>query len=156
MARIAVRVDPPFRQQVDVARLREAARRTLAHEGVPSKAELTIMVTGDREIRELNRTYRGMDKPTDVLSFGETLDSDFVPAPGEPAYLGDVVISYPRALAQASGRHPVEHEMLLLVVHGVLHLLGHDHAVAQEKREMWAAQEQILDQLGIRVEVSEK
>jgi len=141
-----VRADSAYRKQIDPRRLREAARKTLAHESAPSRAELTLVITGDDEIRDLNRQYRGVDAPTDVLSFAEAeTDAHFV----EPVYLGDVIISYPRAVAQAaSAGHPVADELLLLVVHGVLHLLGHDHAGRAEKRKMWTAQKQILSELG--------
>jgi probable rRNA maturation factor len=146
MSKIMVRADSTYRKQIDPRRLREAARKTLAHESAPTRAELTLVITGDIEIRDLNRRYRGVDAPTDVLSFVEAeADVHLV----EPFYLGDVIISYPRAEAQAaSAGHPVTDELLLLVVHGVLHLLGHDHAGRAEKRKMWAAQEQILNELG--------
>jgi len=146
MPKIMVRADRAYRKQIDPRRLREAARKTLAHESAPSRAELTLVLTGDDEIRDLNRRYRGVDAPTDVLSFADAeADMRLV----EPVYLGDVIISYPRAEAQAaSAGHPVAAELLLLVVHGVLHLLGHDHADRAEKRKMWAAQNEILNELG--------
>jgi probable rRNA maturation factor len=108
---------------------------------------LTIVVTGDGSMRRLNRTYRGLDAPTDVLAFGsEENDAEFLP-PQASCYLGDVVISFPTAEAQAqSAGHPVGVELQLLTVHGVLHLLGHDHADPEEKATMWAAQEDILGQ----------
>jgi len=146
MPKIAVRADSAYRKKIDSRRLREAAQKTLAHESAPSRAEITLVITGNDEIRDLNRKYRGVDAPTDVLSFGEAeADARFVQA----AYLGDVVISYPRAVAQAAtAGHSVADELLLLAVHGVLHLLGHDHAGRAEKRKMWAAQEEILNELG--------
>jgi probable rRNA maturation factor len=146
MARIMVRADRAYRKQIDPRRLREAVRKTLEHESAPSRAELTLVITGDDKVRDLNRRYRGMDAPTDVLSFAEA-EADMRLA--EPDYLGDVVVSYPRAKAQAaSAAHPVTAELLLLVVHGVLHLLGHDHADRVGKRKMWAAQKEILNELG--------
>jgi probable rRNA maturation factor len=146
-----------YRQQIDVRRLRQAAAKTLTHENIQGNIELTIAVTGDDEIHALNRKHRGVDAPTDVLSFAETeTGAPFVAAPGEPAYLGDVVISFPRAEAQAqAGGHPVTSEMTLLVIHGVLHLLGHDHAKAREKRKMWTAQADILRQLGVQIKITE-
>ena len=150
MPKITVRADSAYRKQVSARCLREAARRTLASESVPDEVELTIVVTGDQEIRDLNRRYRGVDSPTDVLAFGggET-DARFVAAPGESACLGDVIVSYPRAKAQArSGGHSVADELQLLVVHGVLHLVGYDHAEPDEKRKMWAAQNKALRELG--------
>ena len=145
MPKTMIRADKAYRRQIDPRRLREAARKTLAHESAPSRAELTLVITGDDEIRDLNRRYRGVDAPTDVLSFADAgTDRRLV----ESVYLGDVIISYPRAEAQAaSAGHSVTAELLLLVVHGVLHLLGHDHADRAEKRKMWAAQKEILNEL---------
>ena len=156
MAKIHLRAGA-YRQQVDVRRLRQAVVKTLAHEHIEGEAELTIAITDDDEIHALNRKHRGVDAPTDVLSFAETAaGAPFIAAPGEPAYRGDVVISFPRAVAQARlGGHPVAHELTLLVVHGVLHLLGQDHARAREKRKMWAAQEEILRELGVHIKINE-
>jgi len=156
MPKIAVRADSAYRKKIDSRRLREAAQKTLAHESALSRAEITLVITGDDEIRDLNRQYRGVDAPTDVLSFAEAkADARFVAAPDEAVYLGDVVISYPRAEAQAaSAGHSVADELLLLVVHGVVHLLGHDHAGRAEKRKMWAAQEEILNELGVHIKIN--
>jgi probable rRNA maturation factor len=157
MPKITVRADGDYRRYVDSRRLREAALKTLAHENISSRAGLTIAVTGDDEIRALNRRYRGVDAPTDVLAFSEGADARFAAAPGEPAYLGDVIISYPRAEAQAySGPHRVTDELLLLVVHGVLHLVGHDHAKPDEKHKMWAAQAHVLRELGAQVKLDRR
>jgi probable rRNA maturation factor len=156
MPKIVVRADSAYRKKIDSRRLREAAQKTLAHESAPSRAEITLVITGDDEIRDLNRQYRDVDAPTDVLSFAEAeADARFVAAPDESAYLGDGVISYPRAVAQAvSAGHSVADELLLLVVHGVLHLLGHDHASRAEKRKMWAAQKEILNELGVQIKIN--
>jgi probable rRNA maturation factor len=105
---------------------------------------LTIVVTGNAQLRSLNRAFREVDAPTDVLSFA----TDEQPGP-DTLYLGDVVISYPKAREQAlAGRHSVEAELQLLVVHGVLHLLGHDHYTEAEKNVMWKAQSAVLKRLG--------
>ena len=110
--------------------------------------DITIILTDDAQIHELNKQYRGIDAPTDVLSFpsGDT-DPD-----SNRLYLGDVVISYPRAQAQGeAGGHPVEAELQLLVVHGVLHLSGYDHVEEQGKSRMRAAQAEILVLLGCEI-----
>lgn len=147
MTKIHLRASP-YRSKVDVRRLRQAAQKTLTHEAFAGDSELTVIITSDQEIQALNSRYRGVDVPTDVLSFGE--DSPREPsAPDGPAYLGDVIISYPRTQAQAQAAgHATMDELVLLVVHGVLHLLGHDHARASEKRKMWAAQAAILREMG--------
>ena len=126
--------------------LERAAQAALEHESQASESELTIVLTDDAHLHDLNRTYLGVDAPTDVLSFPA---SETDPETGTQ-YLGDILISVPRAQAQANAaRHPLESEVQLLVVHGVLHLLGHDHAQAEEKARMWKAQAEILARLGL-------
>lgn len=129
---------------VPAALIEDAAVRTLTHEAVAG--DLTILLTDDAQVHELNRQYLGIDAPTDVLSFpaGEADPDTGV------TYLGDVIISVPQAGAQAlAAGHALEAEIQLLVVHGVLHLLGHDHAQTEAKGRMWAAQAEVLNQLGL-------
>ncbi len=131
---------------LESALLQRAARLTLDLESAPVDADITIVLTDDAQLHELNKEFLGVDAPTDVLSFPAS-ESD--PETGTP-YLGDILISIPRATeqAQASG-HSVEAEVQLLVVHGTLHLLGHDHAEAEEKARMWKAQAEVLLRLGL-------
>ncbi len=144
---VEILVDPPFRNLVDERSLEKAALAALEHEGVKN-AQATVVVTDDERVRELNRIYRGVDEPTDVLSFQTSGGEDFVAAPEAEAYLGDVIIAYPFTAAQAreAGR-PIEHDLLLMVVHGILHLLGYDHAEPEEKEVMWSKQDAILEEL---------
>ena len=126
--------------------LEQAALAALQHENQPSESELSIILTNDSKLHELNLNYLGVDAPTDVLSFPA---SETDPETGA-RYIGDILISMPRAQAQADvAGHPLESEMQLLVVHGILHLLGHDHAEAEEKARMWKAQAEILEHLGL-------
>ena len=131
---------------LESALLQRAALFTLEQESAPVDADMTIVLTDDAQLHELNREFLGVDAPTDVLSFPAS-ESD--PETGSP-YLGDILISIPRATeqAQAAG-HPVEAEVQLLVVHGTLHLMGHDHAEAEEKERMWKAQAEVLVRLGL-------
>lgn len=145
---ITIRIDPAFRQQLDSELLSTAAHETLDYSGADVNSNLAVAVTGDTRLRRLNRQFLGEDRPTDVLSFpsGETNPEDGT------VYLGDVIISYPRACQQAEvGHHPVVDELRLLVVHGVLHLLGHDHAEPEQKARMWSAQADILTRLGASI-----
>jgi probable rRNA maturation factor len=136
--------------------LERAAKAALQNQNAPSDSELTIVLTDDSQVQELNRDYLGIDAPTDVLSFpasetnGSEIDgSEIDPETGAP-YLGDILISLPYAAKSAEKvGHPLESEVQLLVVHGVLHLLGHDHAEAEEKVVMWKAQAEILESLGL-------
>lgn len=115
--------------------------------------DITIVLTDDRQLHELNLDYLGVDAPTDVLSFPA---SETDPETGS-AYLGDIILSVPRAAAQAQAAgHPVEAEAQLLVVHGTLHLLGYDHATEEEKTIMWAEQAKVLERLGLaRIKIQE-
>jgi probable rRNA maturation factor len=122
-----------------------AARGTLALQA--TEGNLTVVLTDDAHLRELNLEYLGIDQPTDVLSFPA---SETDPDSGE-AYLGDVIISVPRAEMQAGAAgHSLGDELQLLVVHGVLHLLGHDHAEPETRAGMWAAQAAVLRRLGLQ------
>jgi probable rRNA maturation factor len=142
--KINLRTDPSLKDAVDRKTIRTAARAALEHEAAPAPGALTIVLADDGALRHLNRDYLGHNQPTDVLSFPS---SETDPETGA-RYFGDIAISFPRACAQAeAGGHPVTAEIQLLVVHGVLHLLGHDHAKAKEKARMWAAQAEILKQL---------
>lgn len=126
--------------------LERAALAALKHESESLDHDLSIVLTDDARLQELNRDYLGIDAPTDVLSFPA---SETDPETGA-RYIGDILISMPRARTQADAAgHPVESEVQLLVVHGVLHLLGHDHADPNEKTRMWKAQSEILDTLGL-------
>ncbi len=124
--------------------IQRAGASVLAHES--RRGELTVVLTGDERLHELNREYLGIDAPTDVLSFAASeIDPDT-----HKAYLGDVLISVPRAEAQArAAGHSLEAEVQLLVVHGVLHLLGYDHADEAQRSRMWSVQDEILESVGL-------
>jgi probable rRNA maturation factor len=147
---MTVFLDSPttYRQYFDQAQLETAALVTLEHQEISIHADLSIVIADDARLQQLNRDFLGFDAPTDVLSFpaGHTdLDTNRV-------YLGDVIISFPTAKIQADqAGHPISSEIKLLVVHGVLHLLGHDHANPKERSTMWSAQEEILESLGIDI-----
>ncbi|MBI1792623.1 MAG: rRNA maturation RNase YbeY [Chloroflexi bacterium] len=124
--------------------IERAASNALAHQS--ASGDITIVLTDDAQLHQLNRDYLGVDAPTDVLSFPA---SETDPETGAP-YLGDILISLPRAAEQArAAHHPLESEVQLLVVHGTLHLLGHDHAEPDDKSKMWKAQSEILTSIGL-------
>lgn len=140
---------------IDPALLRKVVRRVLAAEAPAGPLRLAIHLSDDAALRDANRRQRGIDRPTDVLSFpllGELqpgLDT-FVLPPGEPRHLGDVLISYERAAAQAAEYgHSVEREVCYLLAHGVLHLLGHDHLDEPQRRAMRQREETALQPLGL-------
>jgi probable rRNA maturation factor len=130
-------------------RSRALERRSIRHEELSWRAEamlesleLSILLCDDATIRELNRRYRKKNKATDVLAF--PMQEGPGPA-GHPGLLGDVVISLPTATRQAAEHdRPIIQEVTFLLAHGLLHLLGYDHASKREEREMKARTEGLL------------
>jgi len=122
-----------------------------AGERVGRSGEVSVSLVSDEEIHDLNRTYRGIDRPTDVLSFA-MLEGEEMAVPDEnmPELLGDIVISGETAIRQAEEyRHSVGRELAFLLVHGFLHLLGYNHETPAEEREMFEIQEEVLQVLGL-------
>lgn len=125
--------NPGRDRSVQARRLRPWLERLVA-ELAPGAGSLVVRFVSDREMQRFNSTYRGKDRPTDVLSFAGDLDGSAAPGSGfeDPekaaVHLGDIVISLPTARRQAVGAgHPIQRELRLLLLHGVLHCLGHDH-----------------------------
>ena len=150
----------------------EAAAKYL---NLPEGIELDLSIVSNEEIQVLNRDYRGLDKPTDVLSFAltevtsefdvdfahldlteeaeETEDleeTEFEDEEAIPQHLGDIIISYPRAQEQAQDYgHSLDRELAFLAVHGFLHLNGYDHQIEEEAQEMFKIQEEVLTTYGL-------
>ena len=147
---IEVRIEERFREGVDRVRFKKLARQVLKHEGVAWPYEVGLVFTDAETVRQLNRQYRGVDEPTDVLAFymltGKEADDSFALPPDGISRLGDVVISYPQAVAQAAEQgHSTERELALLVIHGILHLLGYDHEKTDDENRMRAREKELLD-----------
>ena len=135
----------PHPDFLDIELLESAARAALEQQSAPDD-DITIVLTDDDQLRELNLDYLGVDAPTDVLSFPAS-ESD--PETGA-RYLGDILISIHRAAQQAQvAGHSLQAEAQLLVVHGTLQLLGHNHIEVEQKARMWAAQAEVLKRLGL-------
>jgi probable rRNA maturation factor len=142
---INIEIIPEFRDLVSPDILELAAKTALCQQSAP-EADLTLVLTGDTQIQKLDRDFMGIDSPTDVLSFPA---SETDPETGR-CYLGDIIISITRAKAQAAAAgHSLEAELSLLVIHGILHILGYDHARKEEKIRMWNVQAKILKELNI-------
>ena len=137
------------------------------YEGCPYEAEVSVLLTDDAAIRELNRDFRQIDAPTDVLSFPavdyeepagfgmlkEDAAGCFNPDTGE-LLLGDIVISVERVIAQAEEYgHSRERELGFLIAHSMLHLFGYDHIGEDERAVMERRQEEILDGIGLKRQV---
>lgn len=132
-----------------VALLRQAVKLSLLRMRADQKVEVSLTLTDDPGIRELNKAYRQMDRPTDVLSFPIN-EGQVLAAGGGRRLLGDIIISTERAEEQALAYgHSYEREMAFLVVHGMLHLLGLDHQNPAEAEHMEALQRQILMAMGL-------
>ncbi len=146
---INLRVSRSYKNLVIEDELKNAMVKTVEYQGIkPEDVDVSLIIESDKKLRELNRVYLGIDAATDVLSFA--LD-ETDPENGR-LYLGDVIISFPRAQAQSDqAGHSVMDELILLAVHGVLHLLGYDHAVPVTKEKMWKAQAEILDAIHVVV-----
>lgn len=131
-------------------RLRALVHAIVAGELPEGDYSLGLHLVGDATIRALNAEHRGRDAPTDVLSFPLHATPDargaaFVLPPGQPVSLGDVVVSYPRAVEQAAEfGHSTDRELGYLVAHGVLHALGYDHEQEDERRLMRQREEEAL------------
>ena len=115
---------------------------------VPEEAEISVLICDADTIHELNRDYRNVDAPTDVLSFALNEGEEDIPE--EETELGDIVINLDRAIQQAKEfGHSTEREVAYLSVHGFLHILGYDHYDPEEKKAMRKAEEDILSACGI-------
>ena len=138
--------------------VKKAIRAALEEEAFPCDAMVSVTFTDDRGIREKNREFRGIDKPTDVLSVPiYDMKNGDRPQPGEIAELGDIVLSLETAARQGEEYgHGFARECAFLVVHSVLHLLGYDHMEDEEEREMRARQRVIMKELGLDIKNEEK
>ena len=149
---IAVAVDEEFAPVVQEEWITEWVARALDSEGIGQEAEVSVLVTDDALVQQLNRDFRGEDEPTDVLSFGLSEDiaggetgGEFIQPPDNMHHLGEIIISYPYAARQAEVlAHPVDWELAHLLVHGVLHLLGYDHLDPEDEQEMRAREHAVL------------
>jgi probable rRNA maturation factor len=141
-----------FEGEVDRDLIAEVMHRALVAEGLKGAVEVSVVVTDDGEIWQLNRDYRGIDAPTDVLSFSQietqpgSTETPFPSNPGEATLLGDVVISGDRVKSQAAEYgHSQRRELAYLAVHGLLHLLGYDHESEADRQTMRQAEEAALE-----------
>lgn len=128
--------------------IRRAIKATLVSEEFDRPCEVSVTIVDNEEIHAINLEHRGIDRPTDVLSF-PMFDEDF--DDGEDCVLGDIVISLEKAKEQAeSYGHSIEREIAFLTVHSVLHLLGYDHEEGKaEESEMFEKQEAVLKGMGL-------
>ena len=137
MTEIEIRTDVPDEAADIIAAAIEGALKKQNREG-------SVSVT----IHGINKEYRNVDRPTDVISFPSEEGEEIIAPPD--GFLGDLVISYPRAVAQAEEYgHSIRRELSFLAVHGTLHLLGYDHMTDEDSKNMFALQDEILDGIGV-------
>jgi probable rRNA maturation factor len=133
--------------------LQQVMEKALLAENTPPHIEISLVITGQERIQELNREYRGQDRPTDVLSFAMSESSEdepsaFIGPPDGLLHLGEIIVSYPQAVIQAQEHgHTIKSEMAILIVHGVLHILGYDHEKAEMEPAMLSREKEILSGL---------
>lgn len=140
-------IDQSYARNVESSQLEQALHLTLRTFNQTDATTINLTITNNETIQRLNYQYRGINSPTDVLSFPNIPDPEFPHL--DQDHLGDIIIAYPVAESQAivGGHTPME-ELILLAIHGTLHLLGFDHDTPITKTQMWAAQQKILAELG--------
>ena len=163
--RVDVQIFDEFAKVVSESQVLEAVTAPLESESCDPDTHVSVVIADDDVVRELNLRHRGLDENTDVLSFSFThegeyygeeeriapgADFDFVLPPGEndDTSLGEIIISYPQTCRQAEqAGHPVEQELTVLLVHGVLHLLGYDHEEPDDEAVMKEAASRAMGQM---------
>lgn len=138
--------------------IEKAVKLCVKKENFPYPCEFSVTLTDNDTIQKLNRKHRGIDKPTDVLSFPsiEYVNGELQLQPGdiEPdtgrVFVGDIIISAEKAFEQAKGYgHSIERELSFLAVHGILHLFGYDHETEEDEKLMFSLQEDLLNEMGL-------
>ena len=147
---IGIQAEEKFRGVIDEDWARRMAQTVLKAEGVAPPYEVSLVFTDSETVKQLNRDYRGVDEPTDVLAFymlpQKGADSSFALPPDGVTRLGEVIISYPQAAEQAREQgHSPERELALLIIHGILHLLGYDHEEPEEQSKMRERERELLE-----------
>lgn len=134
-------------EEIDIIDLNNVIEYALKHENV-SNAIMNVIIIDNEKIHKINKEYRGIDRPTDVISFALEDDKTFVNT--DFRVLGDIYISIDKVHEQAkSYGHSFRRELSFLTVHGILHLLGYDHMEKNDEKIMFGKQEEILNELGI-------
>ena len=156
---INIQVVDDFADLVNEVDLTEAVAAALVTGSAENDANVSVVIAADELVRELNDTHRGLNEHTDVLAFSFTHEGDyygeepeevaedmnFVLPPGESETLGEVIVSYPQAQRQADAAgHSLEKELAVLLIHGTLHLLGHDHMEPDDEAIMKPLEAQAL------------
>ena len=153
VVKVNILIEERLKKSITRTWLEMLAKKVLLAQNIDAKAELDLFIVGQDRIRQLNLSYLGEDRPTDVLSFsmlpGQANSAPFVLPPDGKTRLGEVIISYPQAVIQAQEhQHSVKREIAILLIHGVLHLLGYDHDEPEREQKMRARESEILGMIG--------
>ncbi len=146
---INIEIDKQFNHEISDNTISDAINATFSYLGLQlSQKNLSVVISGDHLIRDLNKRFLGIDSTTDVLAFpAHEMDPD-----KNLLYLGDIIISFPQLKRQSlEHNNVIECEMALLCVHGTLHLLGYNHDTEENKSKMWKTQSNILKSLGFQI-----
>ena len=144
------------KQKLNQKYLNKIAEKTLEVARFKKPVEISLVITGEKRIRTLNKKYRGIDKVTDVLSFGNDAVNKiarnktvkFINPPDDILHLGEVFICYSQAVKQAKQKkHSVKRELTILLIHGILHLLGYEHKGDYARSEMKIKEVEVLEKL---------
>ena len=140
------------KEEVNYKLIENVISEALKYEGVSDNTEISVTIVDNEEIRKINNKFRNIDRATDVLSFPLIdFDNEDLPNDGSKIYLGDIIISIERAKEQANEYgHSLDREVGFLTAHSMLHLLGYDHLLPEEEKVMFAKQEEILSNLGLK------
>jgi len=142
---ICLIIKHPYKKWINEETIKKVAEFTLAHLSHPN-TDISISITNNREIQKLNKQFRNVDSPTDVLSFS----SNEIDPQTNRVYAGDIIISFQRAKEQAVDlNHPIMKEISILIVHGILHLFGYDHLKQVDKIIMFSLQDEIINKLDL-------
>ncbi len=138
-----------------IAAIRYVLGKHKTSHDIADNAALTVVISHDKRVQDLNKHFRDVDAPTDVLSFpADPLPEDIDLTEDEGAYLGDLIIAYPYTMHEAAeAGHALDDELVLLVIHGTLHLLGYDHDNEANQDRMWAAQADALAAAKVAIDV---
>ena len=144
------------KQKLNQKYLNKIVEKTLDVARFKKPVEISLVITGEKRIRALNKKYRGIDKITDVLSFGngatdrtvKSKTAEFINPPDDILHLGEIFICYSQAIKQAKQKkHSIKKELAILLIHGILHLLGYEHKEDYEKSEMKIKEMEVLERL---------
>jgi probable rRNA maturation factor len=148
---INVLIDEGLEGCLEESWLQSVAAQVLVAQEADASVEMGLVIATQERVRQLNKSYRGKDEPTDVLAFSamEEIGADFPPfvqPPDGVLHLGEVIISYPQAVAQAEEhQHSIKREIAILIIHGILHLLGYEHNKPELERQMMTREVEILN-----------